>query len=80
MADSDPFPSAPCFPEWQTQYEAALLETDSDKLPKFVVAAEAAIFSRLQALAGKADHGEERQAMSDALHALRYLKGSISPK
>jgi hypothetical protein len=80
MADSDPFPPTLRFPEWQTQYEAALLETDSDKLPKFVAAAEQAILGRLQALAGNTDHGEERMAMTDALHALRFLKGSISPK
>jgi hypothetical protein len=66
------------FPEWQAQYEAALLESDDGKLPKCVAAAETAILSRLQALAGKADHGEERLAMTDALHALRFLKGSIS--
>ena len=66
------------FPVWQTQYEAALMETNRDKLPKFVAAAETAIFSRLQGLAGIADHGEERQAMTDALRTLRFLKVSVS--
>lgn len=77
MADSEPSSSLR-FPEWQAQYKAALLETDSGKLPKFIVAAEQAILVRLHALAGKVDHGEERLAMTDALHALRFLKGSIS--
>jgi predicted aspartyl protease len=77
MADSDPSSSLR-FPDWQREYEAALMETDSDKLQKFVRAAELAILGRLQALVGKADHGEERIAMTDALHALRYLKGSIA--
>jgi hypothetical protein len=77
VADADPSSSFR-FPEWQAQYKAALLETDNDKLPKCVAAAETAILGRLQALAGKAHHGEERLAMTDALHALRFLKGSIS--
>ena len=78
MADSDPFPYALRFPEWEAQYKAALLETNHDKLPKFIIAAETAIRSRLQGLAGNADHGEERLAMSDSLRTLRFLKVSIS--
>jgi hypothetical protein len=78
MADSD-FSRCPLnYPEWQPQYEAALLETNDGKLPKCVAAAKTAILSRLQALVGKADHQEERLAMTDALHALRYLRGTIS--
>ncbi len=68
-------PSPSRFPEWQKEYEAALCETDDGKLPKCVAAAELAILNRLQVLAGKSDHGEERLAMTDALHALRYPKG-----
>jgi hypothetical protein len=77
MADSDPFPYALRFPEWEAQYKAALVETNHDKLPKFIAAAETAIFSR-QGLAGNADLGEERLAMSDALRTLRFLKVSVS--
>jgi hypothetical protein len=78
MANSDPFPYALRFPEWEAQYKTALVETNHDKLPKFIAAAETAIFSRLQGLAGNADHGEERLAMSDALRTLRFLKVSVS--
>jgi hypothetical protein len=78
MADSD-FSRSPLFyPDWQTQYEAALLQSDDGKLPKCVAAAETAILSRLHALVGKAGQEQERIAISDALHALRYLKGSIA--
>jgi len=77
MAGSDLFSSLR-FPEWQAQYEAALIETDDGKLPQCVAAAETAILGRLQVLAGKANHQEERLAMTDALHALRFLKGSIA--
>jgi hypothetical protein len=68
------------FPVWQTQYEAALMETNSDRLPKFVAAAELAILSRLQVLLGEVGHEQERIALSDAQRALRFLKGSTSPK
>jgi hypothetical protein len=77
LAGSDPFSSLR-FPEWQKEYTAALLQTDDDKLPQCVAAAETLILGRLQGLAGKADHQEERLAMTDALHALRSLKGSIA--
>ena len=78
MANSDPFPYALRFPEWEAQYKAALVETNHDKLPKFIAAAELVIHNRLQGLAGNAGHGEERLAMSDALRTLRFLKVSIS--
>jgi hypothetical protein len=78
MAHIAPSPTTLRFPEWQEKYKAALVETDCDKLPNCVAAAEAAIVSRLQVLVDEAEHGEERIAMTDALHALRFLRGSIS--
>jgi hypothetical protein len=78
LAHLAPSPAILHFPEWQEKYRAALVETDSDELQKCVAAAERAILSRLQVLAGKAGHEQERTAMSDALRALRFLKGSIS--
>jgi hypothetical protein len=78
MASSAASPSPLFYPEWQPQYEAALFETNRDKLPKFVAAAELVILNRLHVLDGKAGHERERTAMTDALHALRYLKGTIS--
>jgi hypothetical protein len=77
MAYLAPSPPTLSFPEWQEEYKAALVETDCGKLPKCIAAAEAAIVSRLQVLVGKADYAEERLAMTDALRALRFLKGSI---
>jgi hypothetical protein len=65
------------FPEWQRQYEAAVLELDRLKCPKLIAAAEAVIFTRLQVLAGSAGREDERQAIDDALNCLRILKGEI---
>ena len=73
MADADSS-FAYSYPEWQPEYQAALLELDSEKLPKLVVAAETAIFKRLQAIVQSSDHQPERQAIEDALATLRVLK------
>ena len=78
MAGSAPSRYPLRFPGWQTQYEAALFETDREKMPNFVAAAELAILNRLHVLVGTAGREQERQAMSDALRALRFLKGSIA--
>jgi hypothetical protein len=78
MASPATSPSPLHYPEWQPLYEAALFETDREKLPEYVRAAELAILGRLEVLVGKAGHEQERIAMTDALHALRCLKGSIA--
>jgi hypothetical protein len=62
------------YPEWQNEYAAALVELDREKLSERVAASEAAIFNRLQAISQSSDHQAERQAIEDALTALRVLK------
>ncbi len=77
MAEEGSSPSSFRYPAWQRAYEAALLELDRKKLLERVHTAEAVIFHRLQALAQIPDspeHAAERQAMEDALNALRVLK------
>ena len=62
------------FPDWQLEYQAALLEVDPQKLPDRVLAAEAAIFLRQQALVSSSDGHVERQAIEDAVRALLFIK------
>jgi hypothetical protein len=62
------------YPEWQREFEAALLEQDREKLLAQVGAAEAAIFNRLQATSQSPDHEAERHAIRDAVEKLRILK------
>ena len=62
------------YPEWQGEYQSALLELDREKLPERVAAAETAIFKRLQAIAQSSDNQAERQAIEDATANLRVLK------
>ena len=72
-AKDSPSPKIP-YPEWQTEYQAALVELDRGKLPERVAASETAIFNRLQVISQSSDHQAERQAIEDALTALRFLK------
>ncbi len=75
MATEDSLsPSVFLYPDWQNEYAAALLELDPGKLPERVAAAETSIFNRLQVMSQSSDHQAERQAIEDALAALRVLK------
>ena len=62
------------YPEWQGPFQEALLEIDREKLQSKMMKAEEAIFDRLQQLAGTSDSEAERQAIEDAISALRVLK------
>jgi hypothetical protein len=62
------------YPRWQPEYQAALLEVDSKKLPGRIEAAETAISNRLKELSQSSDHHIERQVIGDALQSLRFLK------
>ena len=74
MDRSSPSPKM-LYPEWQTEYLAALVELDPKTLFERVTVAETAIFNRLQAISHNSDsHAAERQAIEDALAGLRALK------
>ena len=62
------------YPHWQREFEAALREGDPQSLRQRVDAAEAALFQRLQALAGSAEGDEERQVISNAIGTLRAIQ------
>jgi predicted DNA-binding protein (UPF0278 family) len=70
---SSPYPKI-LYPEWQNEFQAAILELDREKLEERVMAAETAIFKRLQAIAQSSDDSSEREAIEDALSSLRTLK------
>jgi hypothetical protein len=75
MADNNS-PSTPKlrFPDWQREYETALLETDSEMLAKRVQEAEAAIFLRQQAMVNSQDGHAERTAIENAMRMLRVIQ------
>ena len=74
MADLDSSPSKIVYPEWQLEYQTALLEFAPKQLIERVKAAETAIFNRLQVLSRSNNSHAERQAIEDALASLRVLK------
>ena len=60
--------------EWRRPYRTALLEPDPKKLAQRVAEAETAIFGRLQQLSRTQDGHAEREAIEDAIRALRVIK------
>ena len=74
MATEDTPSSEILYPEWQNEYQAALVELDAEKLKGRVEAAEAVIYKRLQQISQNSDHHTERQEIQDALASLRTLK------
>jgi hypothetical protein len=56
---------------WRELYTAALFETDTNRIPERIAAAERAIVARARELfAATSDTIEEDQALDDALYAL----------
>lgn len=63
---------------WHSLYQAALFETDRNKVPRLIEEAEKAILSRIKELfISSADHIEEDVVLEDALYALRALRNCI---
>ena len=66
---------------WHSLYQAALFETDRDKLQARIDAAEQAILVRMKELfVVTSDHIEEDQVLDDALYALRALRNCVFPE
>jgi hypothetical protein len=66
---------------WQDLYEAAIVETDDEKLTKRIQQAKFAIDSRLHEL--QINHGGtpgERHAISDALFGLNVLRRDLEAR
>ena len=61
------------YPEWQYPCRDAMMEFDATKLLAKLVIAKAAIYRRLEALAGDSNHHEERREINDTLNALNVL-------
>jgi len=70
--------SPPCLSrtEWQTLYRVAILETNKSLLPQRVSDAEQAVIKRGREIFQ--DHGspEEKDALADALYALRAFRSA----
>ncbi len=62
------------YPEWQAEFQAAIVEVEPRALRRRIAAAESLIQKRLREIARDSDHPLERVAIDDALSALRVLK------
>jgi hypothetical protein len=63
---------------WQDLYQAALFETDPNKVPERIAQAEQAILARFKELfVATHDHIEEDQVLDDALYALHALRNCV---
>ena len=69
------FPS-PKHPDWKILYRAAILETNKSLLPQRVSQAEEAVILRGRELFYGNGDPEEKEALDDALYALRALKST----
>jgi hypothetical protein len=73
-ARPDSTPETLKYPHWQREFDAAIQEGDPKTLRQRVDAAEAALFLRLQALAGNAEGQAEQRAIADAMRTLRAIQ------
>jgi len=64
----------PCLNLWKTLYRAAILETNKRVLPQRVSEAEEAVRARGREMFYGGGSSEEKEALEDALYALRALK------
>lgn len=79
MAPGDSFSSHPPsstehISSWRHAYEAAIAETDIEKLFKLVEVAEAASRTRLAELQGSTDHDAEKDALEKVVAELQVVK------
>ena len=73
-------PSSNSHVPWHVLYQAALFESDHDKMAQRITEAESAILSRIRELfAVTSDHIEEDVVLDDALYALRALRTCVLP-
>ena len=71
-------PSQSTLRSWRETYNAALFETDKDRIPARIADAQKAIVGRARQLfSAGADTIEEDQALDDALYALRALQSCL---
>jgi hypothetical protein len=61
-------------PEWQQLYEAAIVETDPQRLIALIAAVESALMNRRQELGGQPGHESELQEIKAAGQRLLIIK------
>jgi hypothetical protein len=70
------FPPCPTHTDWKTLYRAAILETNKNVIPQKVSEAERAALARGRELFYGEGTPEEREALEEALYALRAFRSA----
>jgi hypothetical protein len=73
---STAFLPAPNHTDWKTLYRAAILETNNSVIPQRVSEAERAALARGRELFYGDGTSEEKEALEDALYALRAFRSA----
>jgi len=68
------FPLQPNHADWKILYRAAILETNKPAVPQRVSAAEEAVLARGREMFYGSSDPEEKEALEDALYALRAFR------
>ena len=69
-------PFQPNHTDWETLYRAAVLETNRTVVPQRVAEAEEAVLARGREIFYGQGTPEEKEALEDALYALRALRSA----
>jgi hypothetical protein len=71
------FPPCPSHTDWKTLYTAAILEANKNVILQRVFEAETAVLARGRELFCSQGTLEEREALEDALYALRAFRNAL---
>lgn len=71
------FPPRPTHAKWQVLYRSVILETDKTIIPQKVREAEAAVLARGREIFYGPATVDEKEALEDALYALRAFRNSL---
>jgi hypothetical protein len=80
MAATNPAPASAGAANWRKLYRTALFESDKQQLISRISEAEKAIIQRGRELFAAHDQSEERDALDDALYALRAMRNCVKLK
>jgi hypothetical protein len=71
------FPPCPSHMHWKSLYRAAIFERNKSAIPERISEAERAVLARARELLCGGGPREERNALDNALHALRAYRSAV---